>query len=285
MKVNTDGVLLGAAVSISSEDTTFLDIGTGTGLIALMLAQRKAFLAIKENQERDYEKSSIVPFIVEAVEIDSVSAEEARQNFEASPWAENLKVHPYSLNDFKNFLSDPVPKEYKLDPLGRESEIIELKQGKYDLIVSNPPYFENSVLTDSARRTAARHTTELSYRELIEFAAKHLAEKGRLAMILPAEQEKDVLRYGRMNSLHLQSTLRIRTVERKQPTRIIIELARQRTYTSPQNNTEPSNPKQEPSRQDSPIQDLPKDSILTIQKEGQYSAEYLSLTKDFYLFA
>lgn len=240
MKVNTDGVLLGAAVTIYSKDKTFLDIGTGTGLIALMLAQRRAF----QNSDN---------FIVEAVEIDPVSAEEAKQNFEASPWAENLKIIPLGLCEHDLGLCEHESAQCK----------------KYDLIVSNPPYFENSVLTDSARRTTARHTTDLSYRELIEFATKHLAKNGRLSMILPAEQEKDVLRHGRMNGLHLQSILRIRTVERKPPTRIIIELSRQRIS---------------PPKQETP-QNLPKDSLLTIQKEGQYSEEYLSLTKDFYLFA
>ncbi len=280
MKVNTDGVLLGAAVAIYPKDKTFLDIGTGTGLIALMIAQRRAFMEkeyLNALESKDYGNAPIESFIVEAIEIDPVSAEEAKQNFEASPWAENLKIIPLGLSDFENFLSEPdlykqdlALCEYESAPselVERQLKSEQLK--KYDLIVSNPPYFENSVLTDNARSTTARHTTNLSYRELIEFAAKHLKEKGRLAMILPAEQEKDVLRYGRMNNLYLKSILRIRTAERKQPTRIIIELSRQRT----------SLPKQETSH------NLPKDSILTIQKEGQYSAEYISLTKDFYLFA
>jgi tRNA1Val (adenine37-N6)-methyltransferase len=132
---------------------------------------------------------------------------------------------------------------------------------KYDLIFSNPPYFEDSLTAPDERKSTARHTSDgLSYRDIFEFAKDRLTEGGRVAFVLPADQEAALCRYGRMCGLHLFRILRIRTVPRKAPSRIIAEFSRKRDVT-------------------------PQDTTLTIQNEGQYTQEYLSLTKDFYLFA
>lgn len=131
----------------------------------------------------------------------------------------------------------------------------------YDLIFSNPPYFDCSLLAPQERRNAARHTsTGLSYRELLEFSALRLTPHGRFAIVLPADQEAALTRYARMCGLHLQRILRIRTVPRKAPSRIIAEFSRERCQQ-------------------------PSDNTLTIQNEGKYTEEYLSLTHEFYLFA
>ena len=224
MKVNTDGVLLGAAMTVRPDDRNLLDIGTGTGTIALMAAQRL------EGQ------SSLN---IHAVDIDEASATEAGENFRNSPWAENLTVHHASLDEFAS------------EEAGR----------KYDMIFSNPPYFEDSLTTPDQRKSTARHTSDgLSYRDIFEFAVKYLSPEGRVSFVLPADQEANLCRYGRMCGLHLFRILRIRTVSRKSPTRIIAEFSRSRTES-------------------------PEDTILTIQNNGQYTQEYLSITKDFYLFA
>jgi tRNA1Val (adenine37-N6)-methyltransferase len=132
---------------------------------------------------------------------------------------------------------------------------------RYDLIFSNPPYFEDSLLAPDERRCNARHTsTGLSYRELLEFASERLTADGRMAIVLPAEQEAPLCRYSRMCGLHLFRIMRIKTVPRKAPSRIIAEFSRERC---PQ----------------------PEEVTLTIQNEGKYTEEYLSLTHDFYLFA
>ena len=223
MKVNTDGVLLGALVSIAPTDRSVLDIGTGTGTIALMVAQR-----LSENAD----------FVVHAIDIDEPSATEAASNFADSPWAENLMAHHMPLDDFSNSNKDI-----------------------FDLIVSNPPYFDNALQAPEVRRNAARHTaTGLSYREILDFAAVRLSENGRVALVLPSDTEHDLTRHARMNGLHLNRITRIRTVPRKAPNRIVVEFVRSRTG-------------------------VPADVVLTIQNEGQYTQEYLSLTKDFYLFA
>jgi tRNA1Val (adenine37-N6)-methyltransferase len=132
---------------------------------------------------------------------------------------------------------------------------------KYDLIFSNPPYFEDSLTAPDERKSTARHTSDgLSYRDIFEFAKERLTDDGRVAFVLPADQEASLCRYGRMCGLHLFRILRIRTVPRKAPSRIIAEFSRSRVESV-------------------------DDAVLTIQNEGQYTQEYLSLTKDFYLFA
>ena len=224
MKVNTDGVLLGAAMTLAPSDSRLLDIGTGTGTIALMAAQRLAGAVW-----------------IDAIDIDEPSASEAAANFEHSPWAESLHAHNLSLEEFESAL--------------QQSEF------RYDLIFSNPPYFEDSLTAPDERKSTARHTSDgLSYRDIFDFAKTHLSDSGRVALVLPADQESAICRYARMSGLHLFRVLRIRTVPRKAPSRIVIEFSRVR-------------------------QQSVDDTVLTIQNEGQYTQEYLSLTKDFYLFA
>ncbi len=221
MKVNTDGVLLGAAMTILPSDRRLLDAGTGTGTIALMAAQRLSELTSGDE------------FHIDAIDIDDASAEEAKDNFEASPWSENLSVQCISIRDF-------VP-----------------AQEKYDLIFSNPPYFESSLKTPDLRRRAARHAETMSYREITAFAAARLSAAGRLAMILPAENETEAVRYAASFGLHIFRVLRVRTTPRRPVSRIILEFSRIRSAQGPATEE------------------------LTIQKEGAYSEEYRSLTKNF----
>ena len=226
MKVNTDGVLLGAAMTIRQSDRNLLDIGTGTGTIALMAAQRLSA------------DDSFNAVSIEAIDIDEPSASEAAVNFSTSPWSDSLKVFNLPLDKFA-----------------------ESSDKSYDLIFSNPPYFEDSLTAPDERKSTARHTSEgLSYRDILEFAKERLAADGRVSFVLPADQEHALSRYARMCGLHLFRIIKVRTVPRKAPGRIIAEFSRQRA--------------------DSPVEEL-----LTIQDEGKYTQEYLSLMHDFYLFA
>lgn len=227
MKVNTDGVLLGAAMTIYSTDRNFLDVGTGTGTIALMAAQRISDISAKSLYK------------VDAVDLDEPSIQEAAANFQNSPWGDHICAHHSAFDEFAEAHTD----------------------SGYDLIFSNPPYFEDSLLAPQERRSQARHTaTGLSYRELLDFAKDALSENGRFSIVLPADQEMALCRYARMCGLHLFKILRVRTVPRKDPTRIIAEFSRHRCES-------------------------PTEELLTIQDEGKYTDEYLSLTRDFYLFA
>lgn len=220
MKVNTDGVLLGALMTIDPDDRKALDIGTGTGTIALMAAQRFPDMAIT------------------AIDIDRDSAEEAAANFRASHWKGSLTALHASLNEFAGSCNDC-----------------------FDLIFSNPPYFDDSLEAPEARRNNARHTSSgLSYREILDFCAERLSGRGRFAIVLPSDQEQRLTRYARMCGMHLFRITRVRTVPRKSPSRIIAEFSRVRCES-------------------------PEDKVLTIQNEGQYTQEYLSLMHDFYIFA
>lgn len=228
MKVNTDGVLLGAAMTIRPEARCLLDVGTGTGTIALMAAQRISDLVNE------------TPIQVNAIDIDEPSATEAEENFKNSPWAPVLNVRLTSLDDYSTCLDPKV---------------------RFDHIFSNPPYFDDSLQAPDQRRNDSRHTsTGLSYRELLEFAKEWLSPAGHISIVLPADTEHALTRHARMCGLHLFRIVRIKTVPRKQPIRIIAEFSFART-------------------------DAPVDETVTIQNEGRYTEEYLALTKEFYLFA
>ena len=286
MKVNTDGVLLGVLMTILPEDRNLLDIGTGTGTIALMAAQRLMHLSVAQgiscpqtvdavvapegrcradeqsispvssSASRSAMAGQNVPIHIDAIDIDEPSATEAASNFRNSPWSDILHAHHASLDDFASLISEScahaVPDSGE-SPSGSCPE--------YDLIFSNPPYFDNALQAPEERRNAARHTaTGLSYREILDFAAEHLTSTGRVAMVLPADTEHDLTRHARMCGLHLHKITRIRTVPRKAPSRIVAEFSRQLTTS-------------------------PADTILTIQDGGQYTQEYLDLMHEFYLFA
>ncbi len=235
MKVNTDGVLLGAAMTLLAGDAVCLDIGTGTGSIALMAAQR--LTDMRESAAEIPDAAEPAPshgdaLNITAIDIDAPSAEEAAANFASSPWASSLTAVRSSLADF-------VPGT------------------KYDLIFSNPPYFDNSLQAPEARRNASRHTDSLSYREIMLFAAEHLKEDGRLSLILPAQEETAMRRYASPLGLYPFRILHIRSTPKRQVSRVVMEFSRRRTDTERQE--------------------------MFIQKEGAYSDEYRSLCASFLL--
>jgi tRNA1Val (adenine37-N6)-methyltransferase len=144
MKINTDGVLIGALAE-ANDPQNILDIGAGTGVIALMLAQR--FTGAK----------------IDAVEIDEDAAITARKNFNNSPFAYRMVAHAVG---FEAFFEQHAGK-------------------KFDLIVSNPPFFLNSLESPGIKKNLARHTDEGFYERLIKAVVKHLTEKGTCQLILP----------------------------------------------------------------------------------------------------
>ena len=272
MKVNTDGVLLGALMTILPGDRYLLDIGTGTGTIALMAAQRLAHISVEQgitplscsasrsamagHIHEQHETTQLSAIHIDAIDIDEPSATEAASNFRNSPWSDILHAHHVSLDEFSTQIAESGVNIGS----GHDADPSDFRKG-YDLIFSNPPYFDNALQAPEERRNAARHTaTGLSYREILDFAAEHLTSTGRVAMVLPADTEHDLTRHARMSGLHLHKITRIRTVPRKAPSRIVAEFSRQRTTS-------------------------PADTILTIQDGGQYTREYLDLMHEFYLFA
>lgn len=190
MKVGTDGVLLGAwcplAIATSEGEYKVLDIGTGSGLIALMLAQRATSI-------------DDTPIVIDTIDIDAGAAEQAKFNFEQSPWSRLLHIYQSSLQEWQS-------------------------EEKYDLIVSNPPYFQGSLKNPDAQRATARHTDSLSYSELIKHSERLLKDGGMLALVLPIEAEKEILSFAAAAGLLLTHITYVHTKPGKPAKRILIAM-------------------------------------------------------------
>ena len=250
MKVNTDGVLLGALMTICPADRRLLDVGTGTGTVALMAAQRLSdLLAGMADKEGHAANGHDSPVLINAIDIDEPSAAEAAENFARSPWKDMLSAENVSLESFTEGMGTDGPGH-----AGNEDKW----HGCFDLIFSNPPYFESELKAPDMRRREARHAVSLSYREILEFSSRWLSPGGRCSMILPSEIETDVCRYGRMCGLFPFRIVRIRTVPVKLPRRIVAEFSRERCGNI-------------------------AEELLTIQEEGRYTDRYTDLTSPFYL--
>ena len=215
MKVGTDGVLLGAWAGEGSPKR-ILDIGTGTGLIAMMLAQR-------------FPESTIT-----AIEPNELAVADASANFKNSAFAERLVLQQTSLDEFS-------------------------AEEKFDLIVSNPPYFSKSLVSQDEGRTQARHSYSLSPKELSR-SSKMLSEEGRIVVIYPPDSYNNFKMEMKNMDFSESRILRVKPMLEKDFHRIIGEFSKEST--------------------------LQKSSEITIEKYGRhhYSEEYIELTKDFYLF-
>lgn len=200
MKVNTDGVLLGALIALSPSAKSFLDIGTGTGTIALMVAQRMSDMT-------GASLAGVTAFHIRAIDIDRPSAEEAAINFSRSPWAGHLSAENISLDSLAAGLEEGTV---------------------FDHIFSNPPYFESELRSPDMRRREARHSESLSYKDIMEFSSRRLSPSGRCSVVLPSDVETDLCRYARMCGLFPFRVVRIRTVPGKPPRRIVAEFSRMR---------------------------------------------------------
>lgn len=214
MKVGTDGVLLGCWTDVPAAGSV-LDIGTGSGLIALMIAQRT-------NAQ------------IDAIDIASDAYEQACVNFAQSPWNERLKAHIAPIQEWQH-------------------------EALYDLIISNPPYFNNSLKNPDKGRELARHTDSLSYAELIAHSVRLLKDRGRLSIILPAEAESEVCSIADAHGLHLSRVTRVYSKECKPVRRILLSWTKQA---------------------DSIVRE---DRLVLENAEGGRSTQYQELAKDFYL--
>lgn len=217
MKVGTDGVLLGAWCDVAGARRV-LDVGTGCGVIALMVAQRNA------------------EAIIDAIEIDGASAQEAALNFSRSPWSERLHVVACDFNSVEAWWSGE----------------------KYDLIVSNPPFFTNGILPPDASRMSARHTQHLTYGQLLKNAGMLLTDGGKIALITPFDSVKEIIEGCVFNNLNISRKVNIVSVYGSTPKRVLWELVK---YSCTMHESE-----------------------LVIEiSPGVFSEEYVALCKDFYL--
>lgn len=216
-KVGTDGVLIGAWAEVK-ESKNILDIGTGTGIIALMMAQ----------------KSSAQ---IDAIDIELGSYEQAKENAEHSLWTERIKVYHYTLQDFAKTVHK-----------------------KYDVVITNPPYFVDSSKAPDEERSHARHTDLLPFKELIRGVHSVLNAMGKFFIILPTKEAVDFKALAEKEDLHLVKLLRVKTKSTNDIEKRHIMLFK---FTK-----------------ESFIEET-----ISIENEGRhnYTDEYKKLTGDFYL--
>lgn len=213
MKVGTDGVLLGAWADVDTARRV-LDIGTGTGLISLMLAQR--------SNAR-----------IKAIDIDMDAVEQARSNVAASPWKDRIEVER---QDICHFTSESL----------------------FDVIVSNPPYFVDSLKCSDGQRNTARHTDNLDFRDLIASVARLLHPEGVFSVIIPTDGKEHFLTIATSYGLHLSHQTLIHTTPVAEPKRALLAF------------------------KFSLNECITNDLIVELSRHV-YSKEYIELTKDFYL--
>ena len=216
MKVGTDGALLGAWANISGIKNV-LDVGAGTGLISLMIAQRC-------NAK------------VMGIEIEENAAKEADDNSQNSPWKNRVTIKNISFQEFANSSKE-----------------------KFDLIISNPPFFTNSFKNEIENLAIARHNDLLPFSELIKESAKLLSNNGRLAIILPVIPAKSFIELAKNEDLYLTRLTKVKPKATKKPNRFLMEFTKKQTIL--------------------------KTDYLTIYNETgtDYTDSYKQLTCDFYL--
>ncbi|MBD2099733.1 tRNA1(Val) (adenine(37)-N6)-methyltransferase [Leptolyngbya sp. FACHB-261] len=215
MKVGTDGVLLGAWTT-TTDAQQILDIGTGTGLVALMLAQRSTAA-------------------IDAVELDPEACSQARENVQRSPWRERIQVHSGLVQDYAVTCSK-----------------------RYELVVSNPPFFENASKTLKQARNIARHNDFLPQADLLQVAKQLLQDEGRLAVIYPPEQAQSFQSKAASFGFFCNRVLCVKPTLEGPIKRILMELSKSKFSYQ-------------------------EDTIAIEAARRLYTTEFISLIRDFYL--
>jgi len=218
MKVCTDACLFGAWVAFKFQITNnkfhVLDIGTGTGLLSLMLVQKNSSATI------------------DAVEIDRSAAEQARENFKHSPWKERLHVHHQAIQQFG--------------------------MNKYDLIISNPPFYENDLKSNNSKRNLALHSSALGLDDLLDVVQKHISAHGKLAVLLPYHRSANFINHALLKDLYLQAEVSVKQTLKHPYFRSMLLFGKDKS-------------------------NVQHSEICIKEKNDDYSDEFKELLKDYYL--
>ena len=217
MKIGTDAVLLGAWTNLDENPFSILDIGSGTGILALMLAQRS---------QAD---------LIDAIEIDDQAYEQCVSNFENSPWSDRLFCYHASLEEFVDEIED-----------------------KYDLIISNPPFYSEDFKTGSSQRDLARFTDALPFDHLLDSVSRLLSEDGTFTVVIPFKEENQFKLLASEVNLFANRILHIKGSPSSEIKRSLIEFSFRESETE-------------------------IDELIIETARHQYTQDYINLTKDFYL--
>lgn len=242
MKVGTDGVLLGAW---AQGGRRILDIGSGTGLISLMMAQR-------------FPEAEVV-----GIDMDADACGQARENVMASPFRDRVEIECCRLQDFggasETAEASGTAEGLKAD--GTSETAAGLKAaGVFDAIVSNPPFFVDSLKNPDSKRTMARHTDCLPFRDLFAGVKRLLSDEGVFSAIVPAEVVEQFVAESCILGFYLIRKCGVKTVERKQPKRFMLSFAKHRI---------------------SPYEEHVE---TMMDSQGNRSEWYKKITEEFYLF-
>jgi len=217
MKIGTDSVLLGSWACVNNCPISILDIGAGTGVLSLMLAQR--------SQAQ----------VIDALEIDNEAYEQCVENFEASIWSDRLFCYHASLEEFTEEIVD-----------------------KYELIISNPPFYSEDYKSNNSKRDLARFTDAMPFNHLLFNVNKLLSENGMFCVIIPFKEETNFIALAKNFNLYLNSVLRVKGNPTSQFKRSLLTFSYEKTV-------------------------LEQDILIIETSRHQFTEKYINLTKEFYL--
>lgn len=217
MKIGTDAVLLGAWATLTHNPFSVLDIGAGTGVLSLMLAQRS-------NAQ-----------LIDAIEIDNQAYEQCVTNFEASTWADRLFCYHASLEEFVAEIDD-----------------------RYDLIISNPPFYNEDFKTQNNQRDLARFVEALPFKHLVESAAKLLSSEGIFSVVIPFKEEAHFISLAAQVNLFCNNILHVKGTPTSKTKRSLLEFSFRES-------------------------EIKVEELLIETERHKHTEAYINLTKDFYL--
>lgn len=217
MKIGTDSVLLGSWVNLQYHPFSVLDIGAGTGVLSLILAQRS-------HAE-----------VIDAIEIDDSAYEQCVENFESSKWADRLFCYHASLEEFVEEIDD-----------------------KYDLIISNPPFYSENHKSDNIQRDLARFSDAMPFNHLISSASSLLSELGTLNVIIPFKEEESFIKLAKNHKLYPNQICHVKGTPTSEIKRSLMSFSFQKTTIS-------------------------YTKIVIETSRHQYTEDYINLTKKLYL--
>lgn len=224
MKVSTDALLLGAWTQLPASGA-ILDIGTGSGILTLMLAQRCQLQT---------------DLIIDAIELDAAAADAAAENIRQSPWSAKIRLIKGDI------LTYPASADHPSDR-------------RYGLIISNPPFFVDSLKAIDPKRNQARHTDTLSFIDLLDVAASLMMPDGLFCLVLPIAGSEQLMLLAQQSGWFLQRQCWVQSKAGKPPLRCLFSLSRL------------------------PQAAVVSEQLLIHAADGSYSAEYRALLRDFYL--